>query len=112
MKTAFQFHECARQGLQAWIDDLSAREPNGRHLARIIASDIRQRLEMFGTKLPNLMLAPNCRPPLYWWQYFPGNWISFVVRETGVWWWRTRRVIVYSVGEPPPDRLVASSPRS
>jgi hypothetical protein len=98
--------------MRAWIEELSAREPGGPGIARLILSDIQEQLVTFGTKLKGIIPDRTCDPPLYWWQYYEGHWISFVVRESGLWKWRTRRIIVYSVGERPPDRVVASSPRA
>ena len=112
MKTLFRYHQRAKPGLRAWIEELSGREPGGRGMARVILSDIREQLLTFGAKLKNVIPDRTRDPPLYWWQYYPGHWVSYIVRDSGFWKWRTRRVIVYSVGERPPDRVVAASPRA
>ena len=108
MKTLFHFHERALPGLRQWISEVAAREPGGGMIAQLILDDIRATLSSFRGELPDTIADVTSDPILYWWRYDRDFWISFVVRERGLWKWKRRRIIVYSVGERPPDRVVAS----
>jgi hypothetical protein len=61
--------------------------------------------------MPGVVPDHTREPVEWWWEYQPGFWISYVLRYEG-WFWRRRlRIIIVSVGEDPPGRVAASSPR-
>jgi hypothetical protein len=83
VKTLFHYHQRAKPGLRAWIEELSAREPGGQGMARLILADIREQLLTLGTEVKDVIPDRSSDPTLYWWRYYPGHWISYVVRENG-----------------------------
>lgn len=111
MKTSLAFHERAEPALEAWIRDVSAREPGGQIIARLVLDDIQHKLMSSNGMLKDAIADTTLEPTHYWWRYDRDLWISYVVRDRGHLWWRSRRIIIYSIGGRPPDRVAASFPQ-
>lgn len=102
MKVTVQFHERVRRPLREWLADLAARHPGGPATARVAVADIRQRLHDSAGRLDGV-IAESTRPILYRWEYMPGVRISYLIRDRGFWFWRSRRIIVVEVEGLPSD---------
>jgi hypothetical protein len=111
MRTEFYVHESAREELAAWLADLASRAPNGAMIAQIALESIRTILLRNQGILSKAIPDVEFTPTRYWWEFSPGDWVSYVVLDSGFWRWKRRRIIVFSVGETPPARVVPSFPR-
>jgi hypothetical protein len=80
-------------------------------MAGVLLADIRQQLRDFAGKL-NEIVDETVRPTLYWWEYMPGLWLGYIIRDKGYWFWRNRRIIVAEVEEHSPDPGLPASARS
>ena len=108
MNVQVRFHESAEQSLRTWIAELSAQEPNGAFMAALYLDDMQERLAGLAGELHEAIPDRTAVPVRYWWEYLPGFWIAYIVRDEGWWLWKKRRLIIVSVGEDPPDRVVAA----
>jgi len=111
MNVVVDYHRRAEGPLREALAALTRRRPNGEMIARVALELIRNQLARTAGEVPGALPDTSVDPPIHWWQVAPDFWVGFLVRDRGVWRWRTRRITIYEIAERPPDRVVSASPR-
>jgi hypothetical protein len=100
------YHRGCQPQLAAWRDTLPVPAGERREVARVQLDAVAEVLARFDGRPPDAVPEPGLDPAAYWWRFYPGWWMRYVVRAEGRWPFRRRRVIVLRVqpgpSAPPP----------
>ena len=90
--------------LDRWVESLPGSEPDRRDLARTHLEQVHQWMRDNNGVPPGAIRVPGISPMSYWWEFFPGWWMRFVVRDRRrLWWTVAREVVVLAIQDDPPS---------
>jgi hypothetical protein len=93
MEVVVKFHESARPGLGAWVRSLPGRPAGRALLIAICLEAVNVALRDTEGQPPGAVRVEGIWPPTCWWEFTPGWWLRYCVRETGGWLRRRRKEI-------------------
>src|SRR5262249_52515940 len=92
--------------LDRWVESLPGTDPERRELARTHLELVYRWMEDNGGVPPGAIRIPRLSPPAYWWNFIPGWWMRFAVRDRRRWLRTTvREVLILGVQDEPPGGL-------